>query len=100
MPGHFHKSLRDNEGTIPQLVNAPITDLTLDTLADEGLPQELIDKLEELRDKEYRSEEEFLEDLEEVMGEEMNDEDESLILRHADTKYADEVKMTLCDHKD
>ncbi len=23
LPGHFHKSLRDNEGAIPQLVNAP-----------------------------------------------------------------------------
>ncbi len=77
-----------------------ITDLTLTALADEGLPQEVIDRLEELRDEEYRDEDEFLEDVAEAMGGGLTDEDESLILKCADADYAGEADMVFCREHD
>ncbi len=76
-----------------------ITGLTLDALRDEGFSEETVAALEELKDEEYRNEDSFLEDLYEKTGG-LTNEEESLILKYADTDYVGEAEMIFCQEYD
>ncbi|MFQ5931864.1 MAG: hypothetical protein ACE5MM_05625, partial [Nitrospiraceae bacterium] len=60
-----------------------LTERSLDNLRQEGLPDEIVDKLEALKDREFNTEEEFLEAVRKEIGNDLTVSYRTQIVKHA-----------------
>jgi transposase len=62
-----------------------LTPKSLKQLKEEGIPEELLTPLKELKNEKYKTKEEYLQALTEVLGEQEANKNQSVLLKHAET---------------
>jgi len=62
-----------------------LTPKSLKRLKEEGIPEELLTSLKELKNEKYKTKEEYLQALTEVLGEQEANKNQSVLLKHAET---------------
>jgi hypothetical protein len=85
-PVIYHKTFQitdDTISTLEKLESFKLTEQSLENLKSEGLLDDVIDKLETIKNQEFTDEEKFLEILKSTIGDEQTVIHKSLILKHA-----------------
>jgi hypothetical protein len=73
--------------TLSPSVGFKITEQSLENLKSEGVPDDVLEKLQSLKNQEFIGEENFLDKLEETIGDEQTVKFKSSILKHAESRF-------------